>query len=74
MMTDDSVVEWASGWLRDNTPEDPTFRQRFKDALASELKARRDRESEWKTVGLSILRSGLHGGHLDDIKSLLGFE
>jgi hypothetical protein len=41
MMTDESVVEWASGWLRDNTSEDPTFRQRFADGLRSELAARR---------------------------------
>ena len=41
-MTDESVIEWASGWLRDNTPEDPTFRRRFLDGLALELKVRAD--------------------------------
>jgi hypothetical protein len=41
MMTDESVLEWSRGWLRDNTPEDPGFRQRFIDALAEELKERR---------------------------------
>ena len=42
MMTDASVVEWAAGWLREDTLDDPTFRQRFLDALASELKGRRE--------------------------------
>ena len=37
MMTDESLLEWASGWLRENTPEDPTFRGRFLDGLALEL-------------------------------------
>ena len=41
VMTDESVIEWASGWLRDDTTEDPTFRQRFLDGLASELRVRR---------------------------------
>jgi hypothetical protein len=40
-MTDDSLLEWASGWLRANSDEDPTFRQRFKDALRWELEERR---------------------------------
>ncbi len=39
-MTDESVLEWASGWLRDNPPDDPTFRQRFLDGLQEELSAR----------------------------------
>ena len=71
MMTDESVLEWARGWLRDNPPDDPTFQQRFIDGLSHELKVRRERESEWKTVGLSILRDGLHGGHRDAITALL---
>jgi len=41
-MTDESVIEWARGWLQQNTPDDPTFRQRFLESLASELKQRRD--------------------------------
>lgn len=40
-MTDDSILAWASGWLRDNPPGDPTFRQRFIDGLGLELKERR---------------------------------
>ena len=42
MLTDESVLEWANGWLLPNTPEDPTFRQRFLDGLAEELKGRRE--------------------------------
>jgi hypothetical protein len=41
MMTDDSVLEWALGWLRESPPDDPTFRQRFLDALSMEMTARR---------------------------------
>ena len=41
MLTDESVLEWAKGWLLPNPPDDPTFRQRFLDGLAEELKARR---------------------------------
>ena len=44
MLTDESVLEWAKGWLLPNTPEDPTFRQRFLDGLAEELKGRRAEE------------------------------
>lgn len=40
MMTDESVLEWASGWLRDSPPEDPTFRERFLQGLARELRSR----------------------------------
>lgn len=40
MMTDESVIEWAMGWVRDNTPEDPTFRERFAAGLRSELASR----------------------------------
>jgi hypothetical protein len=39
-MTDESVLEWAKGWLRENAPEDPTFQQRFLDGLEEELNAR----------------------------------
>ena len=39
-MNDESVIEWARGWLRADTPEDPTFRQRFLDGLQEELSAR----------------------------------
>ena len=46
MMTDESVLEWASGWLRDNTPEDPTFRQRFAAGLRAELAARQAQVKE----------------------------
>ena len=40
MMTDESVVEWATGWLATNPTGDPTFRQRFIDGLTAELQAR----------------------------------
>ena len=40
-MTDESLLEWASDWLRDAGFEDPTFRQRFTDGLTSELNERR---------------------------------
>jgi hypothetical protein len=40
MMTDESVIEWALGWLRDNPPDDPTFRERFAAGLRRELAAR----------------------------------
>jgi hypothetical protein len=38
-MEDESAIDWASGWVRDNTPEDPTFRQRFIDGLTEELRS-----------------------------------
>jgi hypothetical protein len=46
MLSDKSVLEWATGWLRDSPPNDPTFRQRFLDGLALELKAQRRRGLE----------------------------
>lgn len=39
-MTKESILEWASGWLREDTADDPTFRQRFLDGLEEELSAR----------------------------------
>lgn len=45
-MTDESVIEWASGWLLECPPGDPTFRARFLDGLLAELKARRVEERE----------------------------
>lgn len=44
MLTDESVLEWASGWIGNNTLNDPTYRQRFLDGLLEELKARRAEE------------------------------
>ena len=41
MMTDESVVEWALGWVRDNTDEDPALRERFAEGLRQELAQRR---------------------------------
>ena len=41
-MKDESVIEWANDWLRDAGLEDPTFKQRFLDGLALELKMRRE--------------------------------
>jgi len=40
-MTDESVLEWASGWVDAERPGDPTFRQRFLDGLRTEMKHRR---------------------------------
>jgi len=42
MMTDESVIEWARGWLRENPPDDPTFRERFEDDLRENLRGRRE--------------------------------
>ena len=42
MLTDESVLEWAKGWVLPNTTDDPTFRQRFIDGLAEELRLRRE--------------------------------
>ena len=44
MLTDASLLEWMSGWLRPNTDEDPTFRRRCLDGLLAELEARRVEE------------------------------
>lgn len=64
MLTDESVVEWASGWLRDNTPEDPTFRQRFLDGLAEELKGRRE--------SMDAAKSDAYGEGATAVWSMLG--
>ena len=40
-MTDESLLEWVRGWLKDDTAEDPTFRERFLTALGVELRLRR---------------------------------
>lgn len=62
MMTDESLLEWARGWLKDDTVEDPTFRERFLTALGVEMRAHRqpridqlERElAELRRVGRAI--------------------
>lgn len=79
MMTDDSVLEWVSGWLRENPPEDdPTFRQRLLDGLGVELRARRHEERlrivawlrgedarRYTEVGPLVAQAIVEGRHLE---------
>lgn len=67
-MTDESVIEWASGWLRENTLEDPTFRQRFLDGLATELRSRS--EALQAICDLAAARLA----NLDAVRSEVDFE
>jgi hypothetical protein len=80
MMTDESVLVWASGWLRENTSEDPSFRQRFIDGLANELTARRADECahivawlyskdarRYTETGPLIAKALLEGRHRDRV-------
>lgn len=78
MMTDDSVLEWVSGWLRENPPADPTFRQRLLDGLGVELRARRHEERlrivawlrgedarRYTEVGPLVAQALVEGRHLE---------
>jgi hypothetical protein len=72
-MTDESVIEWASGWIRANTPSDPTFRQRFLDGLASELRERGDRVHTLETAIARLLDGSKEelDGNLDALRDAL---
>jgi hypothetical protein len=59
MMTDASLIEWARGWLREPTPEDPNFKERFEVTLAEELRFRAARPSgdlvkAWKKMAMEL--------------------
>ena len=43
MLSDESLLDWAVAWLPENPADDPTYRQRFRDGLAVELKVRAER-------------------------------
>ena len=81
MMTDNSLLEWATGWLRENTSGDPNFRDRFVAALGVELRARRIEERlrivQWlrspgarrfTEVGPLVAQAIVDGAHLKEGK------
>ena len=64
MLDDQSVIEWASGWLPDDDQ-----RQRFLDALREELKSRADEQAKIRAALVTALEDVKRGN--DDVEKLL---